>query len=223
MQKTDTIQFNFKKNVLKDVGKYILECAKGKIVLNVGATGGVEYYLPNKKEEWLHYKLSKVSNALHGIDIDLDSIAYAEQHGFPINLGNCEDMKLNEKFDIILLIDVIEHVNAPVIAIKNLMNHLHKDGKLIITTPNLSHFSLFIRALLGKNLSIYYDHVYGFLPEHMLAICNRLGYSLSELYYFTHYDQRTVLLSFKSYLSYIVGKIFPRLNSSFAAVIRHKE
>ncbi len=120
---------------------------------------------------------------------------------------------------MIVLSDVIEHLDSPGIAIRNLAGHLNPGGKLIITTPNLTHYGLLIRAISGGNLSVYYDHVAGFLPEHVQALCNRFGYRLSAVYFFGHIDRRTFGNLVKSSLSRLLGRLSMRLNSSFAAVI----
>lgn len=44
--------------------------------------------------------------------------------------------KINEKFDIITMFHVLEHLTDPVSAIKNLSSYLEENGKLIIEVPN---------------------------------------------------------------------------------------
>ena len=44
--------------------------------------------------------------------------------------------KLNEKFDIIVSIGTIEHMDNPIKIIKKLKSCLNKNGKIILTTPN---------------------------------------------------------------------------------------
>lgn len=45
-------------------------------------------------------------------------------------LENCEDV-----FDVILIMDVLQHVTNPEKTIQNMSNYLSENGKLIITTP----------------------------------------------------------------------------------------
>lgn len=105
---------------------YICDIAKGKDVLNVGASGGVEFYLPDNKKVWLHYRLSTVANEVVGIDIDEDSIRYAKQNGVEILRYNCESMDLGRTFDVIIMSEVIEHLDAPGKTVSTLMSHLER-------------------------------------------------------------------------------------------------
>jgi 2-polyprenyl-3-methyl-5-hydroxy-6-metoxy-1,4-benzoquinol methylase len=219
MQDMGTVELNVQPKVLKDVFEYILQEAKAKTVLNVGAVGGVEGYLPHRQETWLHHRLSQVAGELIGIDIDQESIAYAAEHGVHVLHADCESMQLEKRFDLIIMSDVIEHLNAPGRALKTLIEHLNPGGKLFITTPNPTHYGLIGRALLGGKLNIYYDHVMLFMPEHIQALCNRFGYHLSEVYFFGHVDQRSMSSYLKSAAGRLMGWMSKRLHGAFLAVV----
>lgn len=219
MQGTGTVELSVHPKVLKDVFEYILQEAKGKTVLNVGAVGGVEGYLPHNQDIWLHQRLSRVARELVGIDIDQESIAYAAKHGVNILHVDCESMQLEKRFDVIIMSDVIEHLNAPGQALKTLVHHLNPGGKLLITTPNPTHCGLIGRALLGGKVNIYYDHVVLFMPEHIQAMCDRFGYHLSAVYFFGHMDRRNMSNYLKSAAGRFLGLVSKRLHGSFLAVI----
>ncbi|MEW6117632.1 MAG: class I SAM-dependent methyltransferase [Nitrospirota bacterium] len=221
MQKNETIELTVTMGTLPDVFQFILSLASGKSVLNIGATGGIEFYLPDNKELWLHHRLKKVANELIGIDIDSDSISFAARHGFDIINANCETMNLGQQFDLIVMSDVIEHLNAPGLAIQNLVKHLKPTGKLIITTPNPTYYGTLFRAIMGKRLNVYYDHIAFFLPEHLQAVCNRFGYRLSSIYFFGHIDNRSLINTIKSKIGIFWGRFSKRLYGSFLAVIEH--
>ena len=130
-------------------------------------------------------------------------------------------MNLSQKFEVILMSDVIEHLNAPVNAIKNLVDrHLEKDGTLIITTPNGSAAHAFMRSLTRRNLNIYYDHMAVYYPEHFQAICDRLGYSLKKAYLFDFSDKRTFMIRLKGLFFKLATKISPRLSSAMMIIIQ---
>ena len=209
---------------LRDVHSFIVEQSRGKSVLNVGAAGGVETYLPSNAGLWLNHRLSLVARELLAVDVDRDSIAYAARHGVSILHADCESMDLGRRFDVIVLSDVIEHLNAPGIALRTLVNHLTDAGRLYVTTPNPTHYGLILRAVLSKQLSIYYDHVNAFAPENIQAMCDRYQCALTELYFFGGIDRRTFSNRLKSYVGYAIGAVSPRLHAAFLAVIeRGKE
>ncbi|WP_408939012.1 methyltransferase domain-containing protein [Haematospirillum jordaniae] len=120
-----------------------------------------------------------------------------------------------------VLLDVIEHVNAPVNAVENLMRHLAPQGVLCVTTPNATSGLAFGQILTGRSLNVYWDHVMAYCPEHIQAICDRCGFQLADIVFFDHIDRRTKSNIIKSYLINALSAFYPRLASSFLAVIRH--
>ena len=223
MVNSSLVTLKAKTSVLTDAVSYILSQSSGKTVLDVGAAGNAEDYLPTKKHQWLHYRLSEVAKELIGLDIDQKSIDYAGKYGIHIIQGDCETIQLGRRFEIIIMSEVIEHLNAPAIAIQTLIRHLEPKGKILITTPNPTHYGLIARSCLGYNLRIYYDHICCFLPEHFQVICNRFGYHLSEIYFFSNVDNRTLSTYAKSSFNRFIGYIHPRWCSSLMVVIEPRE
>ena len=207
---------------LADPFAFIEHCAKGKSVLNVGPAGGIDGYLPNNKDAWLHERIRCHASELVGVDIDAKAIEYAASYNYEILNENCEKMALGKEFDLIVMSDVIEHVNAPVTAINNLLSHLTEDGKLIITTPNATAGNILIRSLLHCEINVLADHVTTYYPEHFKAICDRLHCTLDAVYMFDHKDKRTWSFRCKSALFQILTLISPRLASSMLVVIQKK-
>lgn len=195
--------------------------AHGKTVLNVGAAGGISGYLPDHKDIWLHHRLEKAAASLVGTDIDQDGIDYAARHGIPLLHANCEHMDLGRKFDLIVLSDVIEHLDAPVVAIRNLARHLKVEGVLCMTTPNANSILTSAKILAGKRPNIYWDHVACYAPEHIQAICDRCQLTLEGLYAFNHQDQRSLSYTIKSRLASLISRLNPGLATSFLAVIKN--
>lgn len=219
MQRQEVITLPVSPKVLTSVFGRILDLARGGRVLNVGASGGVEHYLPGNQHDWLHDKLHEAASDLVGIDIDKESIAYAANHGIKIIYGDCETYQFEQPFDLIVMSDVIEHVNAAVPAIGNLAKQLSPNGRLVITTPNITHYGLVLKAWFGGQTSVYYDHTAGFLPEHFQVIGNRLGLQLTEIYFFSHHDTRSLGMSLKSNIARFLGAIMPRSHNSFMVVM----
>jgi len=221
MRVNDLVRLEVKPRRINDPFRYIEGLASNNDVLNVGAAGGIKGYLPDNQSAWLHHRLGAVAASLTGVDIDQEGIDYAYKHGVEILNANCEDMNLGRQFDLIVLSDVIEHLNAPVNAIKNLMRHLTPQGVLCVTTPNATSGLAFGQVLTGRSLNVYWDHVMAYCPEHIQAICDRCGFRLSDILFFDHIDRRTNINTIKSYLNTTLSAIYPRLASSFLAVIRH--
>ena len=221
---SDLVNLKVKIETLNDPFKFIEQNCKNKNVLNIGAAGGVlgiYGYLPDNEDKWLHAKIIKKAKSVLGTDIDDEAIKCAKKSGYKIIKENCEIMNLSQKFEVILMSDVIEHLNAPVNAIKNLVDrHLEKDGTLIITTPNGSAAHAFMRSMTRRNFNIYYDHMAVYYPEHFQAICDRLGYSLKKAYLFDFSDKRTFMIRLKGLFFKLATKISPRLSSAMMIIIQ---
>ncbi|MBU2633766.1 MAG: class I SAM-dependent methyltransferase, partial [Nanoarchaeota archaeon] len=76
-----------------------------------------------------------------GVDLSKNSIKELQNKSknsnkFKFIVGDVEKIKLNEKFDIILSLEVLEHLLNPEKHIEIIKKHLKKDGILILSTPN---------------------------------------------------------------------------------------
>ena len=223
MQRDETIDLPMAVRVMVDPFSFILDGARGKRVLNVGASGGVEHYLPDQREGWLHYRLGLVAAKLVGIDIDVESVNFAASHGVDLQVEDCETCHFTQPFDLIVMSDVIEHINAPCLAIENLARQLAPDGQLLITTPNPTHYGLVLRAWFGRRTGVYYDHVSAFMPEHFQAICLRVGLRLTDVVFFSHLDTRKISNHIRSILARLIGRLLPRCHSSFIVVLQQEK
>ena len=197
----------------------LLGMAAGKRVLNVGAGGGVVRYLPRHESEWLHAQLAQVAASLDGVDIDSEAVRHAAEHGWQIWIENCEDMTLSKSYDLIVVSDVIEHLERPQLALCNLVQHLEPGGQVVVTTPNATFVGMQIKALLNRDLSVFWDHTQLYAPEHVQAICDRHGLRLKEIVFFSTQDLRSRQNKIKSRIMSWIGSAAPRLHNSFLAII----
>jgi SAM-dependent methyltransferase len=93
---------------------------------------------------YLTYAIYQQGYDITGLDISSDAVKESQR-----KFGNhyvCQDvyqyaMNNPEKFDIVILTEVIEHVQDPKGFCKVLISLLKAGGKLIITTPNKSAYS----------------------------------------------------------------------------------
>ena len=197
----------------------ILDMAKGRRVLNVGAAGNATYYREHGGDGWLHAHLAQTAEVLVGLDLDTDEVRAATDLGFDIHIGNCENVDLNETFDLIVLADVLEHVDNSTQALMNMMHHLNPKGKVVLTTPNATFFGNVANALLRRGPNVYWDHVNLYTPEHIQALCDRHGWMLSQTYLYSLTDRRNMSVHFKSAVVASVGTLFPRLHGAFMCVL----
>lgn len=222
MQPLTDVSLDVTPDTINGLFPTVLKFVTGKRVLNVGATGGVEQYLPDRRDTWLHDLLLKNAASVLAIDIDRDSIEYAARHGVEIQFADATTFRSDQPFDVIVLSDVIEHLDSVVPVITNLVSLLNPDGVLIITTPNPTHFGTVLRSWIGGRASIYSDHTAAFMPEHIQVIANRIGARLTKVSFFTHLDQRTAGMALKSWFSRCAGWLMPRSHGSLLVCVQRK-
>ena len=118
------------------------EIGRGKSVLDVGCNKG--YLMLLAKE-----------NDFYGIDFDEIDLAGAREAGyqevFKINLNNYANFATNRKFDLIVFADILEHLLSPEKVLEFFRtNYLKKEGRVIISFPNVANISVRLRLLFGN-------------------------------------------------------------------------
>jgi len=74
---------------------------------------------------------------LEGIDLDKRAVEAARKSGLNVHLGSVEEMQLpEESYDLIFMIQTIEHVEKPAAILSSIFKLLKKNGKLVIVTDN---------------------------------------------------------------------------------------
>jgi len=88
-----------------------------------------------------------------------------------------------DKFDYIIMSEVLEHINEPDKVIESLMNLLKRGGKIIVTTPynEKIKYNLCIHC---NQLTPVNAHLYSFNIESMKNICSDFNFSSLDFYKF---------------------------------------
>jgi len=94
----------------------IRELVRGRNVLDVGSMAD------GSRPPVLYRNLKAWARSVVGIDL----LPSKEQ---TIIHGNMETCDLGRKFDVVVVGDVIEHVDNPGIMLDNISRHLHDDGR----------------------------------------------------------------------------------------------
>ena len=95
-------------------------------------------------------------------------------------------LKKEEKFQVILCTSVIEHLKDPGKALRNWRSFLSNEGLLIVSTPNIGHFSARIEILLGNFPSHDYgifdeNHLHFFTLKSFQRLIKKNGFNLEHL------------------------------------------
>lgn len=97
-------------------------------------------------------KLNNPTADTYGIEFNEKTAAvascYGEVSAMDVEKVNRDDWQ--DKFDYIICADVLEHLHNPWQALSNLGTFLKKDGKVIVSLPNVGHISIINDLLHGR-------------------------------------------------------------------------
>ena len=115
------------------------------------------------------------------VDIDPKAGVAAEQAGHEYFCGRIEEFETDQKFDLILLLNIIEHVNDPTSVLKKARELLTDGGIILIKTPNYDSLDARIfRSTYWGGLHCP-RHWVVFTPESFRLAANSAGLSVSDL------------------------------------------
>ncbi len=157
--------------------KNILQVDKNARIVEVGS--GLGYFT---------YSLKKAGYNVQGLDISQEAVNDANR-----KFGNyylCGDLidfaeQNLESYDLVIMTEVIEHLNDPKEFIKSIKRMLKPNGKIIFTTPNKSFFP--------NNISWYTDappvHCWWFSEKSIEYIANELNMKLTFVEFDRYYKK----------------------------------
>jgi 2-polyprenyl-3-methyl-5-hydroxy-6-metoxy-1,4-benzoquinol methylase len=99
--------------------------------------------------DWI--KSIRFCRTIVGVELSLDVAKVAKNKIDFVIQGDIEEINLpyaNEYFDLILCLDVLEHLKDPWSVIKKLTKYLKAGGILIASIPNVRHYKVIIPLIL---------------------------------------------------------------------------
>lgn len=176
-EKGDVIVPFFKKKDI-DLYKAILNKyrKKHKRIMDIGALWGIFLYgLDNSYDK-------------HAIEIWPPGIKLLKKHKVKVKVGTLETAKLDQKYDIITMFDVLEHVPDVDKALDKITAALPKGGLFMVSVPN-AH-GLWPRILHGSRRHVKKEtwdplpfpfHLYYYSPKGITAAFKRHGLQVKEV------------------------------------------
>jgi SAM-dependent methyltransferase len=111
-----------------------------------------------------------------GLELEGPYADFAEkEHGLSIARSRIEDLDTTNRFDVIALFHVVEHLEEPVDVLSALRPRLAGGGRLFIEVPNFMGpwripFTEFLRL----------EHLYNFSPETLRRVLARAGFRVTS-------------------------------------------
>ncbi|WP_448562188.1 class I SAM-dependent methyltransferase [Trichothermofontia sp.] len=157
------------------------ELSKSSNILDIGCGTGA----------WLKRLSNCGFKNLYGLDIDTNQFQPKDipisQVNFDVPITN--SILDNKEFQLITVIEVIEHLESPGNLFRFIADHLDSDGYCLLTTPNIHSIDCRLRFLITGKLKSFDEkgdptHIYPvlitglyrILPRYSLHIVNRWGY-----------------------------------------------
>lgn len=161
---------------------FILEECKSKKVLDIGCTG-----IGGR----LHEKITQVSSKAVGIDIDQEKVNVMNKKGYEVYCQNAENFNFDQKFDVIVAGELIEHLENPGIFLDSVKEHLFKGGRLIITTPNLQSAHKIKQNIVKSNSNE--NHILGFTKYLLRNLLRKKGFNIIKIRNIEHDEEAMTL------------------------------
>jgi 2-polyprenyl-3-methyl-5-hydroxy-6-metoxy-1,4-benzoquinol methylase len=113
-------------------------------VLDLGAADGS-----------MGFALRKMDCKVWGVELDEDSARQAREHCEEMVVGDLNTLDLSDafggrRFDVVLMLDVLEHLVDPVAVLRRAASVLKPTGWAVISLPNVTHISVRLALLGGR-------------------------------------------------------------------------
>lgn len=185
------------KKLLKNVKHYIP--ANGKI-LDIGAGSGL-----------FLREAANLGYSAIGIEPSQFLANAGKKNGLNIIQGTFPNNCPHEKYDVIFLTDVIEHIADPLSMLESIPNFLTSGGRVIITTPDVSSVTA---RVMGRRWWHYRIAHIGYYNRHTLEmIMDRAGMRMVKLKYAKWYfSSRYIAERLLNYLPFAkpLAKLAPK-------------
>ena len=154
---------------------------KGLKLLDIGCGGGL-----------MSEPMCRLGAVVTGIDASLKNIKIAETHSKKNNLNinylnkSPEEMNEKEKYDVLLNLEIVEHVEDVDLYFKSCAKLLKKNGIMFTATLNRT-FTSYIKAIIGAEYILRWlpigthDWNKFFKPEEIKEKISRLDFKIDEV------------------------------------------
>ena len=150
------------------IKKFIYYNKSGKKLLDVGCGSGILLEASKK------YKFQSI-----GVEPSKWLYKKAIKRGLDVRCGVLEDIPNSQKFDVITLADVIEHVTNPMDILEQIKSRLKPEGIGVIVTPNVD--SLLAKILRWKWWHYRVAHVGYFSKKTIKLALEESGFQLLSI------------------------------------------
>jgi SAM-dependent methyltransferase len=211
---------------------FILGHCRGRRVLDVGCVQHT-WEQSHRNPNWLHQKIREVSTSCVGVDYLAQDVERLRELGYDMVVGDVLQDDPPGTFDVVVLGDLIEHLESPVRLLEYAAAALEPGGRVLVTTPNATYLGQFVTVLARRRPEINPEHVVIFDPFTFRNLIERSSLELDELVWLAPswwalWDSkfRFVRKAVSPVVARLTDRVVgwrPYLSSDFAAVLRKRE
>jgi SAM-dependent methyltransferase len=166
---------------------FIESLADGRSVLDIGVVSHSARYFD--QPDWRHGRIAKRARRCVGVDILEPLVKDLNARGFNVVVADAtSDADLGERFELVFIGDVLEHVDNTSALLRFAARHLAPGGRVFATTPNPFSRKFYRRFRRDGTAIVNLDHLCWITPTQALEIARRAGIQLAAYHLVKRYS-----------------------------------
>lgn len=141
----------------------------GRQLLDIGAANG--FFVALSK---------KAGFDSFGIELSDSAVSWARKLGRQVEVSSIEEFNTDKKFDVVTMLDVLEHLAEPKIAILKIRELMNRSGILVINIPDRSSF---FSRICGTKWHAYLppEHWFYFNKKSVTRLLTGAGFEIRRI------------------------------------------
>lgn len=172
---------------------FLKELCRGKRVLHLGCADWPYTRERLRTNMLVHAEIEAVATSQVGLDLSAEGIELLRQANptWDLRVVDANQFVPDFEFDIILCLELIEHMENPGQLLRGIRSWAHSEAQLAITTPNAFSLKGSMRALVGREFC-HPDHTVMFSTQTLHQLLRRDGWRPEQTEYYHLSGHNTV-------------------------------
>jgi SAM-dependent methyltransferase len=116
---------------------------------------------------------------VEGVELDSEAVKKARERGFKVVWGDVQDGQFDgRKFDVVMAIGVLEHIEHPEKVLRKVYELLHPNGLILLQLPNPGSLNAVVSRISHHGWDMYCEpgHIYHFRKHHLDKLFSSTGF-----------------------------------------------